>query len=259
MTIYDSNFIYANRTSEEFGVILCDIGTVNTESNDEESQIITSTTPFIDTWNFHGLEKTAPLQYKLTICNKDGSFIDSYKERDLKKWLCKKKRFWLQIDQDDMYDIFYNCIFINPRKISIGKYSGGMTFDVICDSGHAWSSLKQKTYTTSSGTLTFNLNNSNDYDEYELKPLFEITPLINGNLSITNNTTNNTLTLNNCVTSESIIIDNLKNIIKSSSGRVLLDDWNKKFIYLKNGINNITLTGNFSIKISYRLPIRVGG
>jgi hypothetical protein len=55
MTNRELNFIYAGSSSEEHGVIACDIETIETESNDEESNIILSTTSSKPTWDFHGL------------------------------------------------------------------------------------------------------------------------------------------------------------------------------------------------------------
>jgi hypothetical protein len=45
--------------------------------------------------------------------------------------------------------------------------------------------------------------------------------------------------------------------IKTTNGQ-LIGRWNKRFITLRDGYNNISLSGNFTLKLSYRLPIRVG-
>jgi phage-related protein len=262
MTINEAcKFIYADQNSEEYGLILCNIGSINTQSNDEESELLTSTTPYMDKWHFHGIQKSAPLQFSITVCQASGEFIDADLERQIKKWLCKRDGYhWLQFDQDDLSNIFYRCILRNPQKISVGKYSGGMSFDVICDSQNAWSKLYSKPYSTEDGTLTFKFNHVCDYDDHELCPVMTITCLSSGNISIKNNTTNQTININNCTVGEVVTLDSENNKIKSSiSNRILISDWNKKFLTIMDGVNNFNLTGNFTIKLEYRLPIRVGG
>ena len=257
MTIYDCDFIYANETSNSHDIFMCQIGDSSTSSNDESSNLITSTTPYIDKWHLHGKVKSAPLQFPITIARTDGKYIDSEKERQLKKWLCKDKYNWLQILQDDMYNIQYNCILVNPQKVNVGSMSAGLRFDVICDSDKAWTRLNSKIY-TSTTTSTFSFNLATDYDNYELYPTLIIKPKASGNISIKNNTTNKTVTINDCISAETIIIDNGNNVIKSDK-RILLDKWNKQYFKLVEGINNVTLTGNFTMEMQYRLPVRVGG
>jgi hypothetical protein len=255
-----SKFIYANQNSEEYGLILCNIGSIDTQSNDEESELLTSTTPYIDRWHFLGMQKSAPLQFKITVCQINGEFIDADLERQIKKWLCKRDGYhWLQFDQDDLSNIYYRCILRNPQKISVGKYSGGMSFDIICDSQNAWSKLYSKPYSTVGGTLTFKFNHVCDYDDYELCPMMTITSLANQNISIKNNTTNKTITINNCTSGEIITLDSENEISETSANRVLVNDWNVEYLELVSNINNITLTGNFKLQLDYRLPIRIGG
>lgn len=258
MTINGYNFIYGGRSLNELGVFKCNIGGLNTETNDEEVNIITSTTPFKDTWDFHGMEKSTPLQFKITIAKSNGEFINAYEQRELKKWLCKNKRDWLFIDQNDLADIWYNCVMINPRPVNVGIQTAGLEFTCICDTNHAWSKLYLKKYKCS-GELILNLNMSIDYDEYILYPVLTINPKENGDIFIKNNTINKYVSIKNCKTSEVIIMDGGKDIIQSSINRILLDDWNKNFLELINGVNNIQLSGNFDFTLEYRLPIRVGG
>jgi phage-related protein len=253
-----TNLTYGNITSEELGLMICDWESINTDSNDEESELITSTTPFIQNWHLHDVQKSAPLTYSVTFCMADGTYIDSDKEREIKKSFLKKKRDWLNFDQDDLYDVFYYCTFLNAKKNNVARMTGGITFNVICDSGHAWSSPKIKSYSCS-GTSSFLFISNTDFNDYELYPLITITPTVNGNISINNTTTGNVVTINNCVTSEVITIDGKGNKIKSSNQRVLLDDWNKKYFSFVDGANNISITGNFNMKLEYRLPKRVGG
>lgn len=259
MTINGYRFIFANHSSDEFGVFKCTIGSQTNETNDETTNLRLSKNPFKETWDFHGLEYTEPLKFKLTIAKQNGDFINSDEQRELKKWLCKDSFNWLQVEQDDMNNIYYFCILNNPRPVDIGSMTGGYEFDCTCNAPYAFSGLYKKKYTTTNGALTFNFNVFSDYDNYILYPMIAIMPTANGNVQIKNNTTNQMVAIENCITSETIKMDCKNDIIESSNGRILIDKWNKKFLYFVEGKNKLTLTGNFALHIEYRMPIRIGG
>lgn len=259
MTIKEMRILFAGQTSDEYGLFKGYIGSIEASSNDEDSELITTTNSFKDTWDFHYKKKSTPLQFSITLIKSDGTYFDSNEERAIKKWLVKENRDWLQIDQDDLSDVYFYCHLINPRKVNVGAETCGIEFQVVCDSGHAWSGLKKKPYTTSSGSLTFNFNSIVDFDDYILYPTLIITPNLNGLVKIKNNTTNQTIEISNCVTTEIITLECGTDKIKSSSGRAIVSDWNKNIISIYEGNNNFTMTGNFSMQIQYRLPIRIGG
>ena len=259
MTIYTTRLLYAGESSDTYGGLKCTIESNNSDSNDEQTSLKISKIPYKKRFDYHYLDYSDPLIFKLTIANKDGTYIDANKERMLKKWLCKENRNWLNFDQIDAADKYFYCVIHNPRKISAGNLTIAIEFDVECDAGFAWSKLYQRTYTTSSGTLNFKFFNTVDFDGYLLSPIFIITPLVNGTIKIKNNTTGDEMIINNCVTTEVITMDNETERFNSNNGRVLLDDWNKVVIDFLEGINDITLTGNFSLQLEYRLPMRIGG
>lgn len=259
MTIGSGRFMYANENSDKYGIILCSIGSINTESNEEASTVITSKTSLQKKTDFHALQYDDPLRFTITIAKEDGKLMDSYDERKLKKWLCKPERHWLQVDQEDLYNVWYNCIITNPRKGNIAKKTGGITFNVECDWGGAWTSNYKKSYTTQNNTLKFSFNFSSDFDRYILAPLMKITALSDGDISIANTTSGQTFTLRNCKKNEIIIFDNDNHIFETTELRTLLGDWNKQFFELMEGNNLIELQGNFQLDMEYRLPVRVGG
>lgn len=263
MTINEMRFMYAGQVSDSYDVMLCSIGAQNNPTNDESSEVITTKSPFKESWDFHRLEYNAPLQFSITIAKihesgEYGSYFDAQEQRNIKKWLCKPKRNWLQIDQDDLGLIFYYCIITNPRPVNVGTFSAGFQFDVICDTYHAWSELEQLDFVVEN-TRELDLYNDFDYDEYILYPTLTITPTVNGDITIINNTTQQTISLTNCISNEVITMDGKNEIIKSSNGRVLINNWNKEFLEMVNDVNNITITGSCNISFEYRLPIRVGG
>jgi hypothetical protein len=258
-SIRGCNFIFANHSSEELGLIKCDIGEIDTSGNDESSDIILSTTSSQSIWNFHGIKKSTPTTFPFVVCQPEGGFMDNDKERQIKKILVRKNNFnWLSFDQDDMMNIAYYVIMNNPQKVNIARETGGLKFDCTCDHQGAWTTLKTKSLTTVNGGLLYKMILDTDDADEIIRPSLIITPTTTGNISIKNTTRNETVTLNNCVIGENIILDGNNCKIKATNG-LLLDRWNKYFIRLQDGVNNLELIGNFSLKINYRLPIRVGG
>jgi hypothetical protein len=257
MTIQDSNFIYAGQSSEEFSVIMVDFDSPSA-TNDENSELILSTTPYRNTWSLHAVQKSEPLKFRITLCRTDGEYIDAYMERELKKWLCKGSFNWLSIDQTDLSDSNYFCVINNPQKVNVARMNGGMSFEVCCNSQNAWSNLRTKTY-TSTTTNTFNFYNDSDYNNYELSPTFTIASNASQNIKIKNNTTNQEVIINNCLQNEVIILDSENEMISTTVSRNIIDDWNVVFTTMTNGTNTLTMTGNFTMRIEYRLPIRIGG
>lgn len=258
MTITNPKFLYANESSDFYGVFLCSIGSVNTDTNDEESNLILSTTPYKDTWDFHGMEKVAPLQFNITIAKCDGTFFDAFEMIQIRKWLCKNNLNWLQVDQSDISDAYYFCSMTNPRPVDVGRRNAGLEFTVTCNSPYAWTKLYDKTY-TSTTTKQLQINIFSGFDEYAIRPILTIKPKVAGNISIKNITTNKILTFNDCKSNEIITLDCRNYKMKSSLGRVLLDSWNKNILELIDGVNDIVLTGNFTFQIQYRIPKRIGG
>jgi phage-related protein len=259
MTINGYKAIYDGISLDMYGLILVDIESINEESNDEECELVTSTTSYKRTYSLHSVEKSAPLKFKMTVCKEEGGYFDSDFEEDVKELFCKEKYCWLSINQTDLYNKLYYCIFTNPQKVNVVRGTAGLQFQVTCDSNNAWTNLNSKPYKTVSNTLTFNFNNQAKYANYEICPTLIITPISNGNISIKNNTTNQTITINNCVTTEVITLDSENEIAESSNGRILVNDWNLEFLAMTKGANSITLTGSFSMIMQYRIPLRIGG
>ena len=258
MTIQELNFIFDEKSSDMFGVIMVDFDTPSA-SNDEETSLLTGKSPSSDKWDLYGTEYSSPLTSSITICKSDNTYIDSYEQRALKKWLCKNRYSWLQVGQDDLGEIWYRCILNNPQFENVGRMNAGMKLNMTCDAPYAWSQEYTKTYTVSSSTGNFSFNHISDFDEDILCPLVTITSDINGTIEIINKSDDSRkITLENCVVGEVITLDGIRDKVSSSNGRVVINSWNKKFLELIDGVNNLNINGNCTVKLTYRLPRRVG-
>jgi phage-related protein len=261
MTIQEYNFIFNGTSNEEFGVILCKFDSTSSSSNDEETEITTSKTYGSDIFHLVNIDYTNPLRFTLTICKQDGTYFNSEEQRSIKKWLCRTDGYhWLYIDQDDLYDIRYRVIISFGEMVDISGRNGGMTFNVQCDSPFPYSHEKIVSRTCNSGTLTFDVFNDSDFAEADkiLYPNIVITSATTGNISIKNNTTNEEMLFTNCLNGEVITITE-DEIPSTTANRTIIDYWNYNSIYFVDGLNNVTISGNCTVKLTYSSPKRVGG
>lgn len=258
MTIYSLNGTYNGRSNDELDVYFVLFDSNGRNSNEGKTTLIQSKTPFKESWDHHKSIPSEQLTFKIAVVNKDGSYIDANKQEVIKGWLDTGKLGWLQFNQEDLYNKYYYCIINNPEPIDVGMQNAGYGFNVTCDCNHAWSKLYTNSYSSTTST-TFSIINNVLVNEYTIEPYITVKSNNNGNISIKNNTTNVTLSINNCTSNEIINIDCKNNKQASSTGRILLDSWNKNYLKLIKGVNNVTLTGNFSMTLSYRLPVMVGG
>lgn len=256
------NCIFANESTEEHSVIMCSgFGSTSRTGNNESRTLVTSKNIQGELFNFHGVKYDSPLTFDIILVNVDynynGIYIDAYKERELKKWLLKDDRYWFSVEQDDLANIEYYCTCSKCEILDCGSYSGALLCTFECDTYHAWSNLISKTYTTSNNTYNTKLNMDIDFDKYCVYPSLQIKSLGSGDISIANSTTSEIISITGCVTNEQIVLECVNDVVSSTSSNII-GRWNKNTISLVEGLNNLVLTGNFSLTISYRLPIRVG-
>jgi hypothetical protein len=257
-TINGLDFIFANQSSQEFGVKMGFIGSNNRDTNDEQLNVIQTKNVVQEVFNYHGKYNSDPLKFKISVFDEGGNYIDADRQEDLKNWLIRDDFSWLIVDQDDLYDKQFRATAISAGLEDIGLRNAGLTVEFTCDCNHAWGVLQTKNYSSTTSSTVFFINNAK-FNKYILCPQITISPNANGNISIKNNTTNKTMTFNNCLSTETIYVDCRNKMINSTSGRNLLNDFNKIFLSFLQGSNSITLTGNFNFKVEYRLPVRISG
>jgi phage-related protein len=254
------DFIYGNISSQELGLKLASsVGSTNRSANIETREIVTSSTASSKRFDFHGVKYTSPNTFDLIIYNEDGSYINEYQERKLKKIFMSSKMQWLSINQPSLNNTAYYCIGTKAEIIDIGTFSGAMLLSFQMDSTGAWTNINTKNYVTSNGTLSFKLNIDTDYDDELILPILTITTTSTGDISIKNVTRDKTVTITNCENGELIILDSSSGKISTTSSQLLSTRWNKRYLKLQDGQNEILLSGNFTMKLQYRQQVRIGG
>jgi len=259
MTINETRFILDGESSTKHGVMMVNaFGSSSKTGGSEIRTIITTQNPFKNVFDLHYVRYDEPLEFDFILAKTDHTLFDAYDERRIKKWICKNKYTWLQVDQPDLVGIMYRGIVTKVEALDVGGCTGSLKCTFQCDSPNAWTTLRSKTYTCN-GDLNFKLNITTDFNEHIVYPQLAIKSLANGTVSIMNSTTNETVIFNNCTSGEEIFLDCNSDLVKSSTERVLIDQWNCRTLSIVDGNNNFTLTGNFTLEIKYRLPVRIGG
>lgn len=169
----------------------------------------------------------------------------------------------MTIEQDDMTNYYFNCRLIELQNETFGNKTQQIQAILQCDSIYAWENFQTLTYTNFISPITFNNVSSEDV----MKPTYKFTcNSASGTIKLVDDfyptAIQNTMEFTGLLNGEIITIDTEHNIITSNlrtSG--LLDLFtNPKFLRLKRGVHNFTITGNISkFELIYQNARVIGG
>lgn len=244
MAFYGNSFLYDNIPSETYGLRISglDADAINqsmgsSAMNIYEQSIYRRPTPY-----FFGATPSPKLSFSLSAFAEEE--MDASHFQLVQKWLFSSRTYKkLQIDQMDMYDIYFNCILNQPEIIRVGNKIQGFSCQVECDSPFAWKFpiTTNYTYTQSvvNDTVTFN-NTSDDIGNY-VYPILVISLNNTGDhVKITNESDNNRVfEFLNLAASEVLTVDCGLETITSSTNLLRLSNFNKKFLRLVPGVNRL--------------------
>lgn len=162
----------------------------------------------------------------------------------------------LQILREDMMDYYFNCIFNDPEDIQING-NNGWKFTVICDAGGAWENPRAFHYEDNPATVIIN-NRSNNHD-YTYPDVSFVVSADGADVSIVNKDDNGReFKFTGLNADEKITIDGETKIIKSDNAN-RLSNFNKNFLRLVQGTNNLEISGISSLDITIHNFRRLGG
>lgn len=249
-------FVYDDIPSETYGLYILNIddsGKVSSESGSTADLITQSV--FNNPINYLlGIKKNTPLTFDLTIGSLEP--IDRKIISFIQSWLYSKNNYRkLQIVQNDMLDIYYNCILVPEKIVTIANYPYAFNCKVICDSPYAWTFPKQFTYTDFTKKIIHNNFSENDFYDF---PIIEFITSSTAS-EIVNHSENRITSFSGLQIGEKIILDNMKKTIISSTGLNRLKNFNLNFFrLLPHHINEITANGIRELKITYSYARKVG-
>ena len=223
------------------------------------------------------------LEFDIHICkmNDDHSKILEINENDmffLNNWLMKPKtyRVFTNYPMEWEYgyetcvsrDICYYCMFTSMTDVRVNDLTGYVTLHMKLNSGFAYSPIIHNQYTVAT-SQTINIYTRSNVDEF-VYPDLKIYPTTAGTVTVKNNTTGETMTLQNLKANHVYYCYNedLKRIIEYSSNDNYLNNKpttrnmqpefiTKQWLSLVYGENSITITGDCSIDIIYQNKLAI--
>lgn len=231
-----------------------------------EMEITTSKPINSDCFDLLNINYNGGLSFDLSIgCLKDEGFTP-WEVGRIQHDLTKNKKYDKLIfyDDSDRNQFYYNCIFVGFEDT---KYHNGRAYEIVCkvqcDSPYAYSLYDREYNFRANGTYIINCDSNLDRP---LKPNIEFTMAQDGDVTISNLTSGKSFEITGLKQNEKIIITSKNRVIST----VALEDdgvtpiyrvnnTNYQFFNIVEGINKVSLNGNFSnMTISFRDCYKMG-
>lgn len=206
-----------------------------------------------------GASQAPPLEFNIEVVFDNP--VDIFVLTQVKDWLGGSISFTeLQICAEYFNTYYFNCyIQLNEDLVYNGGYRG-VSATVKCDAPFAWEFADERRYELNPGKNNTIFFNNLSADSELLRPTIEVTMASSGNFSIQNITTGKTTTFTGLTGGETVVLDNLYGFITSSLGVLRVANFNKVFLKLAKGMNELLVTGNANLLvIQFQNAKRIGG
>jgi len=193
-----------------------------------------------------------------------GDFVSAIDRRNVEKWLLGQSGYKkLQINQDDMQDVYFNVIFTSAETIFVGNKQVGLQLHAQCDA--PWAHTFDQTFSYSypvaaAQSFDFTFFNSSDNNGY-LYPTIEFTlNSLGSDFTLTNTTDDGReFIFTGLSASEGITVDNSLQTISSTTGLYRLSYFNKNWFRFCPGLNELHITSAISfVEFTYSFARAVG-
>ncbi|WP_312369080.1 phage tail domain-containing protein [Lachnoclostridium sp.] len=236
MAIYADKIIYDNKSSSDFGLLVCTF-----ESNHVENitssviELSTYKSPLSNKWYKSGYNYTEPLQFTIEFVKTNSNAFTKEEVSNINRWLVRTDGYhWLQFYCKEMGDLFFNCTAIKSEEINIGNSIYGLKYLFLTDSPYAYTNLITYDLEFSKIQQSFTITDYSD-EIGHIYPQLVIDIMKDGNLELHNSIENRTMIINNCKNGEQITVDGENKIIKSSIvTHKIYDDFNWKYFRIAN-------------------------
>lgn len=213
--MHSTDFEFADKRLSDFGWTTCVIGgnsgteevnigcdiTFNTVKNNQSS-IHSSTSSSYDS------VYTTPFQIVKKDCNGENKYPTHDEIRVLYKWLNRRKytKFKPVPNNDEYCDVYYFGSF-NIQEVFVAGRIIGLTLNFTGNAPYGFGEDNQFQITISEENETFSIYGDSDEVDSIIYPKVEVTCLQDGDLKITNLTTENYIFIGNCLAGEVITLD----------------------------------------------------
>jgi hypothetical protein len=257
-------FEFNNHTSEEFGLIICNFDSGDSEGSAGSHMSFTlSSSPILNRWyKFGNAVYDEQLSFSFQVAKINFESFDSYELASIQRWLIRKDDYKdFQFIKGDYDDVHFNAQINISEYQYIGGEIYGFTIEVTCDSPFGYAhEITKKVDTSVSDTIEFyDISDEIGY----IYPDIEIETPTGGDITIINSFDNRKFYINNCENNEIITIDGkILQFTTTVVNHDIYSNTNYTFPRISNDDNNrknvFTITGNAIVTMKYR-PVRKVG
>ena len=201
--------------------------------------------------------KSQPLTFSLTFTCIDQD-MDAAKLSAIGNWLFQRN--YKPFISDDNTSKIYYCMAVNQSEFYTADLTTGyFTVEFRCRDAYGWSlpSIQDFNLSTAATPTLISLSNTSNvgYDYYY--PILEITMRSTDTaITLTNITDGNRVfQFTNLSVGESLYVDNQKKILTSDTENYRFSNFNKNWLRLLYGDNDIEVNGKCSLRVKMQFPI----
>lgn len=269
LAFYGLHFLFDDQYSKNYGLTIAAInGNSTTEASGGSNIEIFYDSVYRKPKKYiYGSSPEEVLTFEMEVVSEKPLY--GLKRSKIQKWLFgRTKPCKLQIIQSDLQDIYFNCFLTDSSLIYLTNECYGFRFTVECDAPWAWQLPKTYTFRRPAEATRFTqkihfYNDSDDTDyTYPLIEMQASSTLMNdGEVSIINHSDDGrTFSFTQLKKDEVVTVDNEIQLLSSSEGRLLSENFNKNFFRLLPGANELEINGEIQyLKITYSNARKVGG
>lgn len=266
MAFWGKSFAFNGIPCEDFDLMLYNIGEHSHSAGKFATGMTIVEEKLASRWKpiFYGTKNENKLEFTI-VFGADPRRVDEHKHlnryelAEIANWLTGHNQYlWLDIEQDDMEYVRYNCIITDLEMIEYGMMPWALTAKVTCDSPYGYLFPQTFEYNINGATVVDFYNESGHIGYYH--PQLEIVNS-SAEFSIINHSDKDrTFTFTGLPgLGETINVDCDLGLIGCSTGDNLYAGCNFNFLRLVNGHNNLEITGHCTLRITCAFPVNVGG
>lgn len=259
MPVGGTYFVYNGVASRQHGLQFAYLNTSPQDAPVEGGrEYVTSKLPGDDRFFILGRKADSPYSREVEIISEEP--LSPAKQRELIRWLFYQPDYRkLVILSPEYAGIYYNCVFKEETTIAAGDGCHGWKCTLQCDSGFAWEEKKTQVFNNLTDGQMIKINNTSDEIGY-LKPAVSITAGNTPIIQIQNlDDNNNTVRFDSLLPGDLIQMDEFGQITSNSSTVHWYDHYNHRRLFLVNGENRLSITGQIArLEISYQNKRRFG-
>lgn len=248
MSFYGSSFSFDNVSSETFGLKIGELdGSAVNEIMASSSMEIVDQKIYRRTTNyFYGATPSPKLSFPISVFSENEIDADLLAEIQ-KVYFSTRSYKVFTIDQDDLRDIYFDCMLLDPSIIKIANVTKGISFTVSCSSPFAWHFPKMTAYSYVGSVVDENevfYNASDDSGAYLYPSLIITMNSTGGDVTITNSDdASRVFQFTGLSANEIITMDCSRQTLNSSTSLKRLGNFNKRYLRLVPGLNHLRIQG----------------